>query len=84
MQTNNNKLQMDLQINQKLDFITKGLSVKLKGAYNSIYTINKQGNSSVASYSPVLMVMDPVTNSYAQVTADNIGLTANNPTTILY
>ena len=75
---------MDLQINQKLDFITKGLSVKLKGAYNSIYTINKQGNSSVASYSPVLMVMDPVTNSYAQVTADNIGLTANNPTTILY
>ena len=31
MQTNVNKLQMDLVLDQKLDFITKGLSFKVKG-----------------------------------------------------
>ncbi len=43
MQTNINKIQMDLVLDQKLDFITKGLSFKAKGSYNSAYTINKQG-----------------------------------------
>ncbi len=33
-----NTLNMDLQLTQKLDFITKGLSLNLKGAYNSTYT----------------------------------------------
>ena len=32
-----------LVLDQKLDFITKGLSFKAKGSYNSAYTINKQG-----------------------------------------
>lgn len=54
MQTNINKLQMDLVLNQKLDFITKGLSFKAKGSYNSAYTINKQGNCQVASYNPLV------------------------------
>lgn len=52
MQTNVNKLQMDLVLDQKLDFLTKGLVFKLKGSYNSSYTVNKQGNCSVASYTP--------------------------------
>ena len=54
MQTNNNKIQMDLVLDQKLDFVTKGLSFKLKGSYNSAFTVNKQGNSGVASYYPVI------------------------------
>ena len=54
MQTNINKLQMDLVLDQKLDFITKGLSFKAKGSYNSAYTINKQGNCQVASYNPLV------------------------------
>ena len=54
MQTNINKIQMDLVLDQKLDAITKGLSLKLKGAYNSAYTVNKQGNCGVASYNPLV------------------------------
>lgn len=54
MQTNINKLQMDLVLDQKLDFITKGLSFKAKGSYNSAYTINKQGNCQVATYNPLV------------------------------
>ena len=54
MQTNNNKLQMDLALEQKLDMLTKGLTFKLKGSYNSAYTVNKQGNASVAAYYPMI------------------------------
>lgn len=54
MQTNINKIQMDLVLDQKLDFITKGLSFKAKGSYNSAYTVNKQGNCQVASYNPLV------------------------------
>lgn len=53
METNVNKLNMDLQLVQKLDFITKGLQWKIKGAYNSSYTVYKQGSASVATYTPV-------------------------------
>lgn len=54
MQTNINKIQMDLMLDQKLDFITKGLSFKAKGSYNSAYTISKQGNCQVATYNPLV------------------------------
>lgn len=54
MQTNNNKIQMDLVVDQKLDMVTKGLFVKVKGSYNSSFNVNKQGNASVASYYPVI------------------------------
>ncbi|HCN53887.1 MAG TPA: SusC/RagA family TonB-linked outer membrane protein [Prevotella sp.] len=54
MQTNINKTQMDLQLNQKLDMITKGLSFKIKGSYNSSYTIYKNGAVTKATYTPVL------------------------------
>ena len=54
MQTNINKIQMNLVLDQKLDFITKGLSFKAKGSYNSAYTISKQGNCQVATYNPLV------------------------------
>lgn len=54
MQININKIQMDLVLDQKLDFITKGLSFKAKGSYNSAYTISKQGNCQVATYNPLV------------------------------
>jgi TonB-linked SusC/RagA family outer membrane protein len=54
-QTNNNALNADLALNQKLDFITKGLSLKIKGSYNSSFIINKNGEGgAVATYTPVL------------------------------
>ncbi len=54
MQTSNNVLNADLVLNQKLDILTKGLSFKLKGSYNSSFTLNKQGQATVATYTPVL------------------------------
>ena len=51
---NNNKLSMDLVLDQKLDFVTKGLSLKLKGSYNSGFGVTKTLTASVASYTPVL------------------------------
>ncbi|WP_291590973.1 SusC/RagA family TonB-linked outer membrane protein [Bacteroides sp.] len=50
----NNKLSMDLALEQKLDFITKGLNFKLKGAYNSAFSVNKTGECGIASYTPIL------------------------------
>ncbi len=50
---NNNKLQMDLILDQKLDFITKGLSLKLKGSYNSSYQVRKEITHSSATYTAV-------------------------------
>ena len=49
-----NVLNVDLALNQKLDFITKGLSLKLKGAYNSSYSNTKKGSSSAAYYVPLV------------------------------
>ena len=52
--TNINKLQMDLQLQQKLDFITKGLIFKIKGSYNSQFNVIKEGTATKATYYPVL------------------------------
>lgn len=52
--TNINKLSMDLQLQQKLDFITKGLVFKIKGAYNSQFNVVKTGTAGMRTYSPVL------------------------------
>ncbi len=54
MKRTNNKLQFDLQLNQKLDMITKGLSFKMKGSYNGNYEISKDGAAKKATYTPVL------------------------------
>lgn len=53
-QYNNNKLSMDISLDQKLDFITKGLSMKLKGSYNSSYGLTRTVTAEVATYTPVL------------------------------
>ena len=39
---NQNTMNMDLTLTQQLDFITKGLSVEIKGAYNSNYSYTKK------------------------------------------
>ena len=54
MKTQVNKLQMDLQLEQKLDMVTKGLSFKIKGSYNSQYNVSKNGSAAVATYNPVI------------------------------
>ena len=71
MNTSNNKLSMDLQLSQKLDFITKGLSWRIKGSYNSSFIIYKQGQASVATYTPVWQ-------SYDQDTEQNVYLYRKN------
>ena len=52
--TNINKLQMDLQLQQKLDFITQGLTFKIKGSYNSQFNVYKEGTATKATYYPVI------------------------------
>lgn len=52
--TNVNKLQMDLQLEQKLDAITKGLTFKIKGSYNSQFNVVKTGTATKATSYPLL------------------------------
>ena len=47
-----NKLSADIILEQKLDMLTKGLSFKVKGSYNSNFTIQKNGEASIATYTP--------------------------------
>ena len=54
MSTSVNKLTSDIILNQKLDFVTKGLSFKVKGSYNGSFTNYKNGVASIATYTPVL------------------------------
>lgn len=44
-----NILNMDAQLIQKLDFITKGLTVEVKGSYNTNYTFTKGKNKPATS-----------------------------------
>ena len=48
----NNNLNMNLEFVQKLDFITKGLNIKLKGAYNSRYSFTKARRATTEHWSP--------------------------------
>lgn len=53
--TVNNSLNADIILDQKLDFITKGLTFKMKGSYNSSFTINKNlSGGTEMTYTPVL------------------------------
>lgn len=54
MQTSDNTLNADLQLKQKLDFVTKGLSFHIKGSYNSGFTSYTNASGGVATYTPVL------------------------------
>lgn len=49
-----NKLSMDLSLNQDLKFITKGLSFKMKGSYNTQFSVTQTGDADRASYNPVI------------------------------
>ena len=49
-----NVLNLDLILNQKLDFVTKGLSFKVKGSYNSSYSHTKTRSSTLPYYTPIL------------------------------
>ncbi len=51
----NNRLSINASVEQKLDFVTKGLSFKLKGAYNSSFTVSKIGSAAIATYTPKLL-----------------------------
>ena len=53
-QDNSNKLSFDLILDQKLDFITKGLSAKLKGSYNSSFSSRRTITAEIANYTPIL------------------------------
>ncbi|MHB9141768.1 MAG: SusC/RagA family TonB-linked outer membrane protein, partial [Paludibacter sp.] len=45
-----NILNLDIIVNQQLDFLTKGLSFRIKGSYNSQYSHTKDRSSSKALY----------------------------------
>lgn len=48
----NNTMNLDLHLVQKLDFITKGLSVEVKGAYNTGYTYTKSKKGNIETWTP--------------------------------
>lgn len=50
----NNVLNTDVTLKQKLDFITKGLSFTIKGAYNSAYYHTKKRSNKIPYYTPLL------------------------------
>lgn len=45
-----NDLNIDIAVEQKLDFITKGLTMQLKGSYNTYYTMTVNRNSNMQRY----------------------------------
>lgn len=50
----NNVLNADVTLKQKLDFITKGLSFTIKGAYNSAYYHTKKRSNKIPYYTPLI------------------------------
>lgn len=52
--SSSDKLSVDLELKQKLDFITKGLNFRIKGAYNSTYSSQRYGSADLATYYPVI------------------------------
>lgn len=49
-----NTLNADVDFKQKLDFITKGLSLGIKGAYNSDFVLSKKRNRNIPYYQSIL------------------------------
>lgn len=52
MQYSKNTLNADIVLNQNLDFLTKGLSFKVKGSYNSTFSANKEVSNELPYYTP--------------------------------
>lgn len=63
-----NNMTFDLNLAQKLDFITKGLSVDIKGSYNTDYSYIKQVNGHVETFTP-----------YYKSEVDGTGLSKDDP-----
>lgn len=49
-----NTLNFDFQLEQKLDFLTKGLKAHVKGAYNSSVTLTKKRRGKTPHYEPLV------------------------------
>lgn len=49
-----NNMTFDLNLSQNLDFITKGLSIEVKGAYNTDYSYIKTVRGHVETYTPFI------------------------------
>lgn len=64
----NNTMNLDLRLTQKLDFITKGLSAEIKGAYNTKYAFKKYRKGSNEIYTP-----------YYESELDGSGLSPEDP-----
>lgn len=66
-----NTMNLDLNLTQKLDFITKGLSAEVKGAYNTDYSYTKNRHAETAG----LEIYTP----YYQSELDNPGMGEDDP-----
>jgi TonB-linked SusC/RagA family outer membrane protein len=67
----NNVLNLDLSYLLKLDFITRGLNFKVKGSYNSDYSVTKNRTGSQPTYMPVLSnSSDPASEVVLQKNGD--------------
>ncbi len=64
-QLNDNILEGTFKVNQKLDFITKGLSVRGMVSYNSYFE-----SGTKVGYWPPTYTYDPITETYLQVTEE--------------
>ncbi|MBK3518889.1 SusC/RagA family TonB-linked outer membrane protein [Carboxylicivirga marina] len=53
-------LDLDIDLIQKLDFITKGLKFKVKGSYNTNYTYSKHRSTSPDSYNTIIDPENPL------------------------
>lgn len=47
-----NTMNLDMVLTQNLDFVTKGLSVEAKGAYNTSYSYTKNATGGITTYTP--------------------------------
>ncbi len=74
--TSNNRLTADIGLQQKLDMITKGLSFRVKGSYNSSFYERKTATSELATYAPVLQQDG---SFLYQKSGDNTQLTYSDP-----
>lgn len=63
-----NTMNLDIHLVQKLDFLTKGLSVEVKGAYNTDYTFTKKRKGEVEQYT-----------AYYQSELENPGMAFDDP-----
>lgn len=69
-----NVLNLDLSVQQKLDAITKGLEVQVKGAYNIYSTRKRQRSSSVAMYNPYYRTdLDPTAPGDSTIVFQKVG-----------